>query len=312
MSVRRRQTTTNYALAPLRSSGFAGWFRTNQPGERPATFQLRRALDKIFPTGVFLALLMVLTSVAQLGSSSDYRSRPSSLLYVDRSRSLGLQIQSRVILDSLSYPSLDELRRMGVTYLGTNVYSDFSSRWWATLGDWNRKAHGLEFKTYAYIDDLDQASSLALTAVRNGFDAIELDEMISKHRMTQEQFTKIVSITREVKWETEFIITESDRNAIRQAFRWASQIPNVRVASSDYSDLSTIDYVMGLQRVYGAKAIVWLIFIPDSNYDWKCYKDIQEWIEYAKSSDADVFLWSIDADGSWKARWEFIKSLLTY
>ena len=234
------------------------------------------------------------------------------MLYIDKSRSLGLQIQSRVILDSLSYPSLDELRRMGVTYLGTNIYSDFTSRWWTTLRDWNKKAHELGFKTYAYIDDLDRASSLAVTAVRNGFDTIELDEMISNHRMTHEQFTEIVSVTRQAKQETEFIITEWDKGAIERAFQWASQIPNVRVASSDYSSLSTMDYVIGLQRVYGAKAIVWLIFIPDSKHDWKCYANIQEWIEYAKSSDVDIFLWSINADGSWKARWEFVKSFLTY
>jgi len=176
--------------------------------------------------------------------------------------------------------------------------------------EWNEKAHKYGFRTYAHINDLDQVEALAATAVGNGFDTVELDEMISNRGMTEEQFVKIVSAARRVKAETEFIITEWNRNAIERAFQWAARVPGVRVASSDYDDPTTLDYVRMLQQTHGVKAIAWLIFIPDPEHDWNCSKEIREWGGRAKVLGLDLFFWSINADETWMMRWEIVRSLL--
>jgi len=65
-----------------------------------------------------------------------------------------------------------------------------------------------------------------------------------------------------------------------------------------------------LQQQYKVKAIVWLIFIYDPAHDWVCYNNLQEWIKHAKSLKVDIFLWCVDAKGSWKEKWGIVKSSL--
>ena len=199
---------------------------------------------------------------------------------------------------------------MGVTDLGTNVYADFQSSWWQRLAEWNREALTSGFKTYALMNDPDHALELAVKAVENGFDTVELDEMISNYPLTEQRFVEIVSAARAVKPDAGFIITEWDRKAISQAFQWASKNRNVVVASSDYSDVTTLDYVAKLQELHGLKGIVWLIFIPDPAYNWRCTNEIGEWVAHAKELGITIFLWSINADGTWSSDWATVKSMI--
>jgi len=223
----------------------------------------------------------------------------------------GLQIQSKVILDRLPMPSFEEIRSIGITELGTNVYADFKPEWWDRLRSWNREVHSQGFKTFAFINDAAHLKELVANSVRSGFDSIELDELVSSKLLDRDTLRSTIAYARDLRPDIEFTITECYRSALTAVNSWTSDLAGIRIASSDYNSLDTAEWVAEQKTPTKVRRAAWTILIPDPDYDWVCFKTLELWLRRIKTLNIDILLWAIDAKGTWKQNWPTILSMLS-
>jgi len=220
-----------------------------------------------------------------------------------------LMIQSSVLLDDLAKPSYSELRSIGVTELGTNVYADFKPEWWSKLAAWNAEANTEGFETFAFINDPNNLELLVAKSINSGFDGIEFDELVSSGLLDRPALLAAISHARKISSDVWITITEYDEGTLTSLLSWTREISNIRIATSDYNNLNTAT-TLARSVPAGIRAGMWVIFVPDPKWDWAAYRDLDSWLSHAKTMNADLLLWVIDANGTWVQNWPRIVALL--
>ena len=256
---------------------------------------------------IFLLSLITQTSASVYAQEFGltYSSASATPAYAQAEK--GLRFHSSMIANNLRAPSFEELRQAGFTLIGTGhggLYSDSELN--VTLRNWFKNVRSAGFRTFLQIQaDYQNAHSYVLKAASLAVDVVELDELIDKLGFTEIQLLGIIDTGLTKNPNLQYIITEYTVNGITKAYEWTAKYPQVRVATDNYGDKSSIDLGIRLAQKFNKRPLVWLIFTPGSK-DFDCYNSLDTWLSYAKERKVDAIFFKIDKSGDWQIKWKSV------
>lgn len=139
-------------------------------------------------------------------------------------------------------------------------------------------------------------------ATLNGADVINMDELLARYNLTEQQFKSIIDAGLSVNPNLKYIVNEYRTNYITTAYIWTASYPQVRIATDEYDWKNIMDLGIFLAAQYGKRPLAWLIFVPGSlNFD--CYNNLPDWINSVEQRGEDVLFWYVDKNGNWQQNW---------
>jgi hypothetical protein len=160
---------------------------------------------------------------------------------------------------------------------------------------------------------INQITPLIVSA---GFDAIGYDELISIGALNQASLINAIQIARQLKTNIGVSVTESDYTALQDIHNLIkeSNIPGVRMASSNYNNLSQTEDVAKLAEEYPIpyhRHGAWVIFSHDFQNNWDAYQNLTTWLDKIINLHYDLLLWEVDTAGTWQQNWQLVANTLS-
>lgn len=224
---------------------------------------------------------------------------------------IALDVKPPVILERGLAPSFADLTSLGFTDIGTDLDpgTPYNLTAQFVLRNWLRGAHMAGLRAFASIGSNSSLNQRVQTAVALGFDYIELDEFLSGHILTPQDFRNLlIGITR--AYSIPILVTEYDRSSFQAAVLFAQQHPGITVASDEYQQMSSLADVSRIGQQAGVGVAVWIIFTLDPSNKWDAYVNLQSWTLRALTLGLSVYFYAVQNDGGWMGKWPVLQDLL--
>jgi hypothetical protein len=224
---------------------------------------------------------------------------------------IALDVKPPVILEHGLAPSFADLTSLGFTDIGTDLDpgTPYNLTAQFVLRNWLRSAHMAGLRVFASIGSNSSLNQRIQTAVALGFDYVELDEFLSGHVLTRQDFQSLlIGITK--AYSIPVLVTEYDRSAFQIAVLFAQQHPGITVASDEYQQMSSLVDVSRIGQLSMVGVAAWIIFIPDSSHQWDAYVNLQSWTVQALTLGLSVYFYAVQNDGGWMGKWPMLQNLL--
>jgi hypothetical protein len=224
---------------------------------------------------------------------------------------IALDVKPPVILGHGLAPSLVDLVSLGFTDIGTDLDpgTPYNLTTQFVIRNWLTGVHMAGLRAFASIGSNSSLNQRVQTAVALGFDYVELDEFLSGHMLTRQDFQNLlIGIAK--AYAIPVLVTEYDRSSFQAAVLFAKQHPGITVASDEYQQMSSLADVSKIGQLAGVGVAAWIIFIPDSSAQWDAYVNLQSWIVQALTLGLSVYFYAVQNDGGWIGKWPMLQNLL--